>query len=150
MARLKSGCAASFSRPLYSAVVGSDRYLPDLELPDRVRATHDMAEALRDRELVICAVPSHGVRDVMSQAAPHLPQQRIRLITIGLQLGEGGGVVVPLLAHGVIVVEQRAHLGLPLAARVEEGVAALEQEFDAETLERVVKAGGLQDKGTRE
>jgi hypothetical protein len=30
---------------------------------------------------------------------------------------------------------------------VDERVAMLENEFDAETLERVVKAGGLNDKG---
>jgi len=34
-----------------------------------------------------------------------------------------------------------------LAALVDERVAALEQEFDAGTLEKVVKAGGLKDKG---
>jgi len=37
-----------------------------------------------------------------------------------------------------------------LAALVDERVAALEQEFDTETLERVVKAGGLKDKETTE
>ena len=37
-----------------------------------------------------------------------------------------------------------------LAALVDERVAALEQEFDAATLERVVKAGGLKDKGNNE
>ena len=34
-----------------------------------------------------------------------------------------------------------------LAALVDQRVAELEQEFDDETLERVVKAGGLRDKG---
>jgi hypothetical protein len=34
-----------------------------------------------------------------------------------------------------------------LAALVDERVAALEQEFDDETLERVVKAGGLKQEG---
>ena len=37
-----------------------------------------------------------------------------------------------------------------LAVLVDERVAALEQEFDAATLEKVVKAGGLQDKGNNE
>jgi hypothetical protein len=37
-----------------------------------------------------------------------------------------------------------------LAALVDERVDALEQEFDPETLERVVKAGGLIDKGNPE
>ena len=37
-----------------------------------------------------------------------------------------------------------------LAALVDDRVAALEQEFDADTLETVVKAGGLKDKGIDE
>ena len=45
------------------------RYLTDLEIPSSVRATTDIASAVRDRELVIIAVPSHGVRDVISNAA---------------------------------------------------------------------------------
>ena len=45
------------------------RYLTDLELPERLLATSDLSEALADRELVICAVPSHGVRDVMGKAS---------------------------------------------------------------------------------
>ncbi len=53
------------------------RYLTKVELPESVRATSDLAEALRDRELVICAVPSHGVRDVMSQAADYLAEGAI-------------------------------------------------------------------------
>jgi hypothetical protein len=37
-----------------------------------------------------------------------------------------------------------------LATLVDERVAALEEEFDADTLETVVKAGGLKDKGNNE
>src|SRR3990172_7119730 len=51
------------------------RYLTGQRLPDGVRATSDLAEALADRELVICSVPSHGVREVMRRAAPHFPEQ---------------------------------------------------------------------------
>jgi glycerol-3-phosphate dehydrogenase (NAD(P)+) len=58
------------------------RYLSEFEIPARVRATSDLADALADRELVICAVPSHGVRDVMTEAAPHLPQQCILVSTV--------------------------------------------------------------------
>jgi len=57
-------------------------YLSDVELPDTVRATADLCEALRERELVICAVPSHGVRDVMERAAPHLSEESILVSTV--------------------------------------------------------------------
>ncbi len=57
------------------------RFLSEFEIPARVRATSDLADALADRELVICAVPSHGVRDVMTAAAPNLPEQCIFVST---------------------------------------------------------------------
>lgn len=49
------------------------RYLRDVALPDTVRATADLEEALAGSELVVCAVPSHSLREVMAAAAPHLP-----------------------------------------------------------------------------
>jgi glycerol-3-phosphate dehydrogenase (NAD(P)+) len=44
-------------------------YLPDVRFPDRLRVTADLASALRDAELVVWAVPSHGTRDVLGRAA---------------------------------------------------------------------------------
>ena len=53
------------------------RYLTEIELPVSVRATSEMGEALEGRELVIVAVPSQTVRDVMAAAAPHLSPEAI-------------------------------------------------------------------------
>jgi glycerol-3-phosphate dehydrogenase (NAD(P)+) len=53
------------------------RYLTEIELPATVRATCEMAEALEGSELVIVAVPSHSVREVMAAAAPHLSPEAI-------------------------------------------------------------------------
>ena len=58
------------------------RYLSDIEIPATVRATSDLAEAVKDRELVICAVPSHGVRDVIAAAASDLPHNCILVSTV--------------------------------------------------------------------
>lgn len=64
------------------------RYLSEIHIPERVRATADLAEALEDRELVICAIPSHGVRDVMSRAAPYVPEGAVLVSTVkGIELG---------------------------------------------------------------
>jgi glycerol-3-phosphate dehydrogenase (NAD(P)+) len=63
-------------------------YLSDLELPPNVRATADLDEALAGRELVICAVPSHGVRDVMSRASRGLLPDAIVVSTVkGIEVG---------------------------------------------------------------
>ncbi|MBW2494837.1 MAG: NAD(P)-dependent glycerol-3-phosphate dehydrogenase [Deltaproteobacteria bacterium] len=58
------------------------RYLTDLEIPANARATSDLAEALRDRELVICAIPSQFVRDVMTRANRELADTSILISTV--------------------------------------------------------------------
>jgi len=65
-------------------------YLSDVMLPDSVRATGDLGDALRDREMVIVAVPSHGVRDVMGRAAAHLEDGAIVVSTVkGIEVETG-------------------------------------------------------------
>jgi len=64
------------------------QYLSDVALPPQVRATADLSEALADQELVICAVPSHGVRDVMGRAARFLSEEAIVVSTVkGIEVG---------------------------------------------------------------
>lgn len=43
-------------------------YLPDVELPERLRATGDIEAAVAGADVVVMAVPSHGFRDVLQQA----------------------------------------------------------------------------------
>jgi glycerol-3-phosphate dehydrogenase (NAD(P)+) len=45
-------------------------YLPDITFPERLRVTADLEGALRDTEFIIAAVPSHGTREIVHQAAP--------------------------------------------------------------------------------
>ena len=44
-------------------------YLPDLELPSELTATHDLTGAVEGADLVVMAVPSHGFREVFSRMA---------------------------------------------------------------------------------
>lgn len=72
------------------------RYLSDVALPERLRATCELEEAVRGRELVICAVPSHGVRAVLAQAAPAMDPEAILVSTVkGMEVESG------LLMHAV-------------------------------------------------
>jgi len=48
------------------------RYLSQFEFPERVEATSDLRDALTGRELVIIAVPSHSLREVMRRAGPFI------------------------------------------------------------------------------
>lgn len=47
-------------------------YLPDVELPSTLHGTCELEEALRDAEVVVMGVPSHGFRDVLADAAPFI------------------------------------------------------------------------------
>ncbi|MGE3705568.1 MAG: NAD(P)H-dependent glycerol-3-phosphate dehydrogenase [Vicinamibacterales bacterium] len=47
-------------------------YLPDVTLPPPVSATDSLAAALDGIDIVVSAIPSHGLRAVMHAAAPHL------------------------------------------------------------------------------
>jgi glycerol-3-phosphate dehydrogenase (NAD(P)+) len=45
-------------------------YLPDIPLPENLRATNDLEEALNGADVVVMGVPSHGFRDVLKNVAP--------------------------------------------------------------------------------
>jgi glycerol-3-phosphate dehydrogenase (NAD(P)+) len=73
------------------------RYLRDVPLPDALHATNDLAEALSGSELVIFAVPSHSLRDVIAASAPHLSPGAILVSAVkGIELETG------MLMHQVI------------------------------------------------
>lgn len=63
-------------RPELAAAIRRDRvngdYLPGARLPDELAATDSLAEALGDADLVVMAVPSHGYRSVVVDAARHI------------------------------------------------------------------------------
>jgi glycerol-3-phosphate dehydrogenase (NAD(P)+) len=62
-------------------------YLPDVRFPGGLQASEELAEVLRDAALVVAAVPSHGTRDVIRSAAPHLaPNSIVVSASKGLEL----------------------------------------------------------------
>ncbi len=52
-------------------------YLPDILLPMAVFPTSSLEEALEKAEMVVAALPSHGARAVIRQAAPFVPRQAL-------------------------------------------------------------------------
>lgn len=53
-------------------------------------ATADLNEALADKEIVICAVPSHGVREVMGRAGKAMVPDAILISTVkGIEVETG-------------------------------------------------------------
>lgn len=86
------------------------RYLRDIALPPELRATADLGEALRGRELVIVSVPSQAVRPVLARALPHLAPGAVLVATMkGIELETGMTMnqvfedVLPLELHPRVV-----------------------------------------------
>ena len=52
-------------------------YLPDITFPPRLQVTAHLREALGEADLVVAAVPSHGMREVLRRAAPHIQANAI-------------------------------------------------------------------------
>lgn len=53
------------------------KYLHGLKLPSSIRACHDIAETLRKAEVVVVAVPSSALTEVMTAVAPHLGRNAV-------------------------------------------------------------------------
>ena len=47
-------------------------YLPDVRFPANLFVTDDLSAALAGTEFIVSAVPSHGTRDILKRAAPHV------------------------------------------------------------------------------
>lgn len=63
-------------------------YLPAFSLPEQLRATSDMEEAVCDADVVVVAVPTHGFRHAITDAAKHvLPWVPIVSLAKGFEEG---------------------------------------------------------------
>lgn len=64
----------------------NSRYLPGLALPARVRATVDIDDCITQADVLVVAVPSHGVRAVLERVRGHLhPWIPVISLTKGLE-----------------------------------------------------------------
>lgn len=52
-------------------------YLPGIRLPARLKVTRSLAEALAGADLVVCALPSHGVRSTLAGDASSLSRDAL-------------------------------------------------------------------------
>ena len=61
-------------------------YLSGLTLPDELRATNDLDEALSGTDTVVMAVPSHGFRNILKQVAPLAPDACYVSLAKGIEI----------------------------------------------------------------
>ncbi|ALN89331.1 MULTISPECIES: NAD(P)H-dependent glycerol-3-phosphate dehydrogenase [Lysobacter] len=66
------------------------RYLPGIALPESLRATTDLATALKDADLVLVVVPSHAFAQTLRMLAPYRPAHAgVAWATKGFEPGSG-------------------------------------------------------------
>lgn len=119
-------------------------YLPDILLPESVVPTDSLAEALRDTELVVCAIPSHGIRAVLRAARPHLVPGAILVSAtkgieadtmlrmsevIGQECGDGHPVVVLSGPSFALEVAQQLPTAVLVASHDGDAMDRVQAEF---------------------
>ena len=89
-------------------------YLPGYAVPDAVRPTADLAQALASAEIVIGVMPSAHVHAIYSSMAPHLTADQVIVsATKGIVTGDGNTVTCQRVSE-VIAAALHAHrLSLP-------------------------------------
>lgn len=63
----------------------NQRYLPDFVLNENLVAESNLEKAVRDRDLIFVAIPSHSFRSILKQIAPFISGQVIISLTKGME-----------------------------------------------------------------
>ena len=124
----------------------NERYLPGAKLVDRLRATNDIGEAVREADVVVMGIPSQNFRTVLEEVKQHIRawvpvisltkglelKTRMRMTQIIQQVLPGHPVGVltgPNLAREI------------MAGQAAAGVIAMEDEIIVQELQNVFKSG---------
>ena len=59
--------------------------MPDFQLEQGLRAVSDLETAVRDRDIILVAIPSHSFRDVLRQIKPFISAQAVVSLTKGIE-----------------------------------------------------------------
>ncbi len=63
----------------------NQRYLPDYTLESTLKAESNLEKAVRDRDIILVAIPSHSFRDVLQQIKPFISAQAVVSLTKGVE-----------------------------------------------------------------
>ncbi|MCC7077533.1 MAG: NAD(P)H-dependent glycerol-3-phosphate dehydrogenase [Acidimicrobiia bacterium] len=124
----------------------NSRYLPGFRLSPKLEATADLEEACRDADAVVMGVPSHGFREVLTAAAPHIrPSVPVVSLTKGFEQGSldrMSEVIAEVLPGHPVAVLTGPNLAREIIAGYAAGalVAAADERIAGE-LQKVFNSG---------
>ena len=122
------------------------RYLPDVRLPSDLNATADVDEAVRDADLVVMGVPSHGFRPVLADVR-HSIRKEVPILSLAKGLEEDSLLrmtqiideILPEHPAGVLTGPNLA--GEIMGGHAAASVIALRDEQMAEQIQDVFRSG---------
>lgn len=123
-------------------------YHPGIELPQSIRATTDVSEALADADIVVLAIPSQVLRENLARWRGQLkPQAVLVSLMKGIELGSRKRMSevireVAGVPPGQVAVVSGPNLAREIAQRQPAAtVVACEDEANAQTLQRCISTG---------
>jgi glycerol-3-phosphate dehydrogenase (NAD(P)+) len=122
------------------------KYLPDAVLPESVRATTDIEEAVAGMDVIVMGIPSQSFRGVLEQIKPHIrPWVPVISLSKGLELSTGKRMTE--LIHEVLPGHPAGVLTGPNLAReimagyAAASVIAMEDEVIVKELQKLFNSG---------
>ncbi len=117
------------------------QYLPDFDLHPDLRSTSDVEEAIRDADVLVMGVPTHGFRDTLREVAKHLrPWVPVVSLSKGFELGTKLRMSQvcheELPGHPVAVLTGPNLAKEILAGNAAAAVVAMDDEYIASELQR--------------
>jgi len=129
----------------------NDEYLPGFAVPEELTVTSSLAVACDDAELLVLAMPSHGTRAVLEEAAPFIGEATMVVsLTKGVEQGtllrmtEVVGEVVPQIRPTHVGVLTGPNLAREVAAgQPTATVVAAADESVAKVLQQIFMASSM-------
>lgn len=84
------------------------KYLPNHKLDERLTFSHDLAQTVKNKDLIFVVVPSSAVRETLQNIAPYITHQAVISLTKGIEkdsfalMSEIIAQELPQVAYGVI------------------------------------------------
>ncbi|MDO4700420.1 MAG: NAD(P)H-dependent glycerol-3-phosphate dehydrogenase [Moraxella sp.] len=84
------------------------KYLPNHKLDERINFSHDLAQTVKNKDLIFVVVPSSAVRETLRNIAPFITHQAVVSLTKGIEMGSFAlmseiiAQELPQVAYGVI------------------------------------------------
>jgi len=124
----------------------NETYLPGATLPDKLVATNDISETVRNADVVVMGIPSQNFRKVLEEVGRHIRAWvPVISLTKGLELDTGMRMteiineVMPGHPVGVLTGPNLARE--IMAGQAAAGVIAMEDEIIVKALQEVFKSG---------